>query len=90
MATIMVRTSNGAAAITTTPASWLATRFGIKKVFVIPAAGFTLASMFCGIAQSISEIVLYRLLQGMFGAGLTSRDAHRLPPSIERVRSPDD
>jgi len=46
--------------------------------------------MFCGIAQSISEIVLNRLLQGMFGAGLTSRDVQRLPPSIERVRSPDD
>src|SRR5262249_37149280 len=59
-----------AAAIMTAPVGWLATRFGIKKVFVISAAGFTLASMFCGIAQSMSEIVLYRLLQGMFGAAL--------------------
>jgi DHA2 family multidrug resistance protein len=59
-----------AAAIMTAPVGWLATRFGIKRVFVISAAGFTLASMFCGVAQSISEIVLYRLLQGMFGAAL--------------------
>jgi len=59
-----------AAAIMTAPVGWLATRFGIKKVFVTSAAGFTLASMFCGVAQNISEIVLYRLLQGMFGAAL--------------------
>jgi DHA2 family multidrug resistance protein len=59
-----------AAAIMTAPVGWLATRFGIKKVFVTCAAGFTVASMLCGIAQSITEIVLYRLLQGMFGAAL--------------------
>ena len=59
-----------AAAIMTAPVGWLATRFGIKRVFVTCAAGFTVASMLCGIAQSISEIVLFRLLQGMFGAAL--------------------
>jgi len=31
----------------------------------------------CRVAQSIREIVLYRLLQGMFGAGLTSAQASR-------------
>ncbi|KAB2914431.1 MAG: DHA2 family efflux MFS transporter permease subunit [Hyphomicrobiaceae bacterium] len=59
-----------AAAIMTAPVGWLAGNFGIKKVLVVCAAGFTVASMLCGIAQSIEEIVLYRLLQGLFGAAL--------------------
>ncbi len=59
-----------AAAIMTAPVGWLASNFGIKKVLVVCAAGFTVASMLCGIAQSIEEIVLYRLLQGIFGAAL--------------------
>lgn len=59
-----------AAAIMTAPVGWLSGRFGRKKVFIICAAGFTVASMLCGLAQSITEMVLYRLLQGVFGAAL--------------------
>jgi MFS transporter, DHA2 family, multidrug resistance protein len=59
-----------AAAVMTAPVGWLANRFGIKKVFIICTTGFTIASMFCGIAQSIEEIVIFRLVQGMFGAAL--------------------
>jgi DHA2 family multidrug resistance protein len=59
-----------AAAVMTAPVGWLASRFGIKKLLVICVTGFTLASMLCGIAQSIEEMVLFRVLQGMFGAAL--------------------
>ena len=59
-----------AAAVMTAPVGWLATRFGIKKLLLICVTGFTLASMLCGIAQSIEEMVLFRVLQGMFGAAL--------------------
>ena len=59
-----------AAAIMTAPVGWLATRYGVKRVLVIAAAGFTFASMLCGIAQNIEQIVGYRLLQGIFGAAL--------------------
>ena len=59
-----------AAAVMTAPVGWLATRFGIKKLLLICVTGFTVASMLCGIAQSIEEMVLFRLLQGMFGAAL--------------------
>jgi MFS transporter, DHA2 family, multidrug resistance protein len=59
-----------AAAIMTAPVGWLAGRFGIKQVLVTCATGFTAASMLCGIAQSVEEIVLFRVLQGMFGAAL--------------------
>jgi MFS transporter, DHA2 family, multidrug resistance protein len=59
-----------AAAIMTAPVGWLATNIGIKKVLITCATGFTFASMLCGIAQNIEQIVLFRLLQGMFGAAL--------------------
>ncbi len=59
-----------AAAIMTAPLGWISARFGRKKVFIVCAAGFTIASMLCGIAQGIEEMVLFRLLQGIFGAAL--------------------
>jgi DHA2 family multidrug resistance protein len=59
-----------AAAVMTSPVGWLAGRFGIKKLLIVCVSGFTVASMLCGIAQSIEEMVLFRVLQGMFGAAL--------------------
>ena len=59
-----------AAAIMTAPVGWIANRFGRKRVFVICAAGFTAASVMCGLAQDISQMVAFRLLQGVFGAAL--------------------
>jgi DHA2 family multidrug resistance protein len=59
-----------AAAIMTPPSGFLTKRFGLKRVFLVSVAGFTIASMLCGMAQSLVEIVLFRLLQGMFGAAL--------------------
>jgi DHA2 family multidrug resistance protein len=59
-----------AAAIMTAPVGWLASNIGIKRVLIACAAGFTFASMLCGVAQSIEQIVLFRLLQGMCGAAL--------------------
>ena len=59
-----------AAAIMTAPVGWLADRFG-KKIFLIRCiAGFTIASMLCGAAASLEQIVLFRLIQGVFGAAL--------------------
>jgi DHA2 family multidrug resistance protein len=59
-----------AAAIMTPPTGHLAARFGLKRLFLVSVAGFTVASMLCGMAQSLVEIVLFRVLQGMFGAAL--------------------
>lgn len=59
-----------AAAIMTPPTGVLAARLGRKRLFAIMVAGFTIASMLCGAATSLAEIVFYRLLQGAFGAGL--------------------
>src|SRR5262249_49109248 len=59
-----------ASAILTAPVGWLAGRFGRKALFVVCTAGFTFASLLCGPAPSIEQVVMFRLLQGMFGAGL--------------------
>jgi DHA2 family multidrug resistance protein len=59
-----------AAAIMTAPVGWIANRFGRKRTFIICSAGFTFASVLCGLAQDIDQMVLFRLLQGVFGAAL--------------------
>jgi MFS transporter, DHA2 family, multidrug resistance protein len=59
-----------AAAIMTPPTGFLAGRFGLKRLFLMSIAGFTVASMLCGMAQSLAQIVLFRSLQGAFGAAL--------------------
>jgi MFS transporter, DHA2 family, multidrug resistance protein len=59
-----------AAAIMTAPVGWLAMRFGRKRLFLIAIIGFTISSMLCGAAQSLAQIVVFRLMQGMFSASL--------------------
>ena len=59
-----------AAAIMTAPVGWVANRFGRKRIFIICSAGFTFASVLCGLAQDINQMVIFRLLQGVFGAAL--------------------
>jgi DHA2 family multidrug resistance protein len=59
-----------AAAIMTPPTGYLASRFGLKRLFLVSVAGFTVASMLCGMSQSLVQIVLFRILQGLFGAAL--------------------
>ena len=54
-----------AAAIMTPLTGWLAGRFGIKYVFLISVIGFTLASAACGAAPNLTQLVIYRLLQGV-------------------------
>jgi len=59
-----------AAAIMTPPTGFLSAKLGRKRLFVWSVVGFTLASMLCGIAQTLEQMVLFRLLQGVFGAAL--------------------
>lgn len=59
-----------AAAIMTPLTGWLASRFGRKRVFLVSIVGFTIASVLCGIAQSLPEMVIFRLMQGIGGAAL--------------------
>src|SRR6202000_2502008 len=60
-----------AAAIMTGPIGWMASRFGRREVFLVSITGFTVTSALCGLAQSLDQIVLFRLMQGAFGAALS-------------------
>jgi MFS transporter, DHA2 family, multidrug resistance protein len=59
-----------AAAIMTPLSGWLSGQVGRNRVFLYSIAGFTVTSMLCGVAQSLPQIVLARLLQGLCGAAL--------------------
>jgi EmrB/QacA subfamily drug resistance transporter len=54
------------------PASgWLGDRFGTKRILLLAIAIFTVASVLCGQAHSLSELVAFRVLQGVGGGMLT-------------------
>jgi MFS transporter, DHA2 family, multidrug resistance protein len=47
---------------------WLADRIGARRLFIGSVTGFILASMLCGLAQNLEEMVAFRALQGVAGA----------------------
>jgi MFS transporter, DHA2 family, multidrug resistance protein len=59
-----------AAAIMTAPVGWMAVRFGRKNLHVACMTGFVAASMLCGMADTLEQMVVFRFLQGMCGAAL--------------------
>ncbi|MGF7005993.1 DHA2 family efflux MFS transporter permease subunit [Aminobacter sp. BE322] len=59
-----------AAAIITPLTGWLADRFGAKQLFLGSVVGFTITSMLCGVAWNLESMVLFRVLQGVFGAAI--------------------
>src|SRR5919202_2494758 len=73
------------------PASgWLGDRFGTKRVFLAALVIFTVASALCGLAQSLEQLVWFRILQGVGGGMLTPVGLamlYRTFPPEERVRA---
>lgn len=59
-----------AGAIATPLSGWLADRYGRRLVMAVSVAGFTFASLLCGVANSLELMVLARLLQGACGAAI--------------------
>jgi len=57
-----------ATAVVTPMTGWLMARLGQRRVMLLSATGFTCATMACGMATSLEELVFYRVLQGMCGA----------------------
>src|SRR5512146_2852972 len=49
---------------------WLSAHFGRRNYFLLSIAVFTLASGLCGMAGSLSQLILFRVLQGLAGGGL--------------------
>ena len=56
--------------IVLTISGWLGDMLGRKRYFVICIIMFTVCSFLCGIAQSLGQLILFRLMQGFFGGGL--------------------
>jgi len=73
------------------PASgWIGDRIGTKKTFLFALATFTVASMLCGQAHSLFELILFRILQGVGGGMLTpvgTAMLFRVFPPSERARA---
>jgi DHA2 family multidrug resistance protein len=59
-----------ASAIMTPVTGWLSDRFGLRELFIGSVAGFVVASMACGLATSLEQMIVFRILQGMCGAAL--------------------
>jgi DHA2 family multidrug resistance protein len=59
-----------ATAVFTGPVGWLSARYGRKTFFILCLSGFTISSVLCGFATSLSEMVFYRVLQGATGAAI--------------------
>src|ERR1700741_2219459 len=49
---------------------WISSRFGRKRYFLTSVAVFVAASAACGAAQSLGQMVLFRLAQGIAGAAM--------------------
>lgn len=57
-----------ATAIALPATGWLSDRLGSRNLFLIAVGGFIIASMLCGIATSLEEMVIFRVFQGIFAA----------------------
>jgi EmrB/QacA subfamily drug resistance transporter len=73
------------------PASgWLGDRFGGKRVLLLAIVVFTLGSVLCGLAQNMTQLVVFRVLQGAGGgmmAPVGMAMLYRVFPPAERVRA---
>ncbi len=73
------------------PASgWLGDRFGGKRVLLGAIVVFTIGSMLCGVAQNMTQLVLFRVVQGAGGgmmAPVGLAMLYRVFPPAERVRA---
>src|ERR1700760_4186413 len=73
------------------PASgWLGDKFGMKKILLTALLIFTGASALCGLSQSLTQLVIFRILQGVGGGMLTPVGMallFRTFPPAERVRA---
>lgn len=57
--------------VMTASAGWFGDRFGLKQIFLVALGGFVVASLLCGLSQSLNQLVLARALQGGFAGLIT-------------------
>ena len=57
-------------AVMTPPTGWLASYFGRKPLFLVSVSIFALASLLCGLSDTLGQIIALRIVQAFFGAFL--------------------
>ena len=67
---------------------WLADRVGSRRLFLISVTLFVGASMLCGLAQNLEEMVLFRALQGVGGAFIAPLSQSSLLDTTRPSRQP--
>jgi len=65
--------------------AWLGVRFGKKRYFVFSLAGFTMASILCGLSSNLSMLIMARVLQGLCGGGLLAKAQSMLYETFPRA-----
>jgi DHA2 family multidrug resistance protein len=63
---------------------WLQARFGRKQYYSVAIIGFTVASVLCGLAGSIQQLIIFRIIQGLFGGGLVATSQAALRDTFPR------
>lgn len=82
-----VVTAYSLAAIAVIPLTgWLSLRFGRKRYFLISIVGFTAGSALCGLSSTFPELIVARIVQGLFGGGLVATSQAILVSSFPRSR----
>ena len=69
---------------------WIGDRYGTKKTFLFALMTFTVASVLCGLSQTLGQLIAFRILQGVGGGMLTpvgTAMLYRAFPPEERARA---
>lgn len=61
-----------ASALGIPPAGWLTNRYGRRRVLVGSILGFAIASFFCGLAENLTSVVVFRIIQSLIAAPLVA------------------
>jgi DHA2 family multidrug resistance protein len=67
---------------------WLSDRIGSRRLFIWSVGGFVIASMLCGMAQNLEEMVIFRALQGVGGAFIAPLSQAALLDTTKPSRQP--
>ena len=77
-----------ATAIATPLTGWLAAKLGWRTLMVVSVAGFTAASMLCGLVDTLESLLALRILQGAFGAPIFPMGQTIVLTSFHRSQHP--
>ena len=71
-------------------ASYFALKFGVRRLLIVSVIGFIISSALCGQADSLAEMVIFRIMQGAFGASvipLAQSTMVQIYPASERGKA---